>query len=168
VPRRDCRPPRGYDRPGGDHHAAGRVAGEQQDVPGERAPEAPTRLDRRSHHDELGVTLRSDARDVLAEGPRPRPDDLPPDRDSVRARYRGRRLEPLLQLGERTVEMRVQRQLALEHCRRDEHDARATVGREPAREDERVLRLLLIEERDNDAAIGNRLRPQREAPGAPP
>jgi hypothetical protein len=63
--------------------------------------------------------------------------------------------------------VRVQRQLALEHGRRDEHDARAAVGREPARKDERMLSLLLIEQRDDDAAVRDRLRPQGDAPSAP-
>jgi hypothetical protein len=121
--------------------------------------EASARLDRRSDDDQLSAAFRGHARDFFAEASRPRPDDLSAHRDSVRARDGGRRLEPLLQLGESAVEVRVQRQLALEDGRRDEHDARAAVGREPAREDERVLGLLLIEQGDDDAAVCDRLRP---------
>jgi len=64
----------------------------------------------------------------------------------------------------------VERQLALEDGRRDEHDSRAAVGREPAGKVERVLGLLLLEQRDDDRAVGNRLRPERKAarPAAEP
>jgi hypothetical protein len=47
------------------------------------------------------------------------------------------------ELGE--IEVRVERQLLRHHQRRDEHDARAAVGSEPAREVERVLGLGLPE-----------------------
>jgi hypothetical protein len=167
VPRRDCSARCGYERPGSDHHAAGRIPRDEQDVPGERPAEASARLDRGADDDELGATLCGHARDVLAEAARPRPDDLAAHGDPVGARHRGRRLEPFSQLGERALEVGVQRQLALEDGRRDEHDPRAAVGRKPAGEVERVLGLLPLEQRDDDAAVGDRLRPQREAPRAP-
>jgi len=131
-------------------------------------PKASARLDRRSDDDQLGAAFRGHARDFFAEASRPRPDDLPAHRDAVGGGEGGRRLEPLLQLDEGAVEVGVQRQLALQDGRRDEHDARAAVGRQPARENERVLGFLLIEQRDDDGAVGDRLGPQCEAPGAPP
>ena len=62
--------------------------------------------------------------------------------------------------------MGVQRQLALDDERPDEDDAGAAVGGEAAGEVERVLGLLLVEQRHDDAAIGDRARPAREAPRA--
>jgi hypothetical protein len=171
VPRRDCSARRGRatacDGAGGDQHATGRVSREQHHVPRKRAAEAPARLDRRSDDDELGATLGGDARDGLAEASRPRADDLAAHADPVRARDRGRRLEPLLQLGERAVEVGVQRQLPFEDGRGHEHDSRPAVGGEPAGKVERVLRLLPLEQRDDDGAVRDRLRPEREATGAP-
>jgi len=128
--------------------------------------EAAPRLDRRADDDELRMALRRDARDLVGEATRPRPHDLAAHRDAVRARHRRRGLEPLLEARKRHVEVRVQRQLALEHGRRDENDPRAAVGREPAGEIERVLGLLPVEQGHDDAAIGDRARPAREAPGA--
>ena len=49
--------------------------------------------------------------------------------------------------------MRVERQLLVDEQRRDEDDARATVGGEPAREVERVLGLRPAEQRHDDAAV---------------
>jgi hypothetical protein len=60
--------------------------------------------------------------------------------------------------------MGVQRQLALDDQRCDENDVRAAVGREPASEIERVLGLLLLEERHDDAAVGDRAGPAGEVP----
>jgi hypothetical protein len=107
--------------------------------------EAATGLDRRPDHDELGATLGSDARDLLPETSGPRANDLPPHRDPVGSSHRGRRLEPLLQAHELSVEVCVERQLALEHGRRDEDDPGTAVGSEPAGEIQCVLRLLAIE-----------------------
>jgi hypothetical protein len=128
--------------------------------------EATARLDRRAHHDELGAALGRNARDLLAEASRPRADDLVPDADAVRARDSGCGSEPLLPAGERAVHVRVERQLVLHKERRDEDDAGAAIGREPAGEVERVLGLLLVEQRHDDAAVGDRARPARETPRA--
>jgi hypothetical protein len=128
--------------------------------------EAAPRLDRRAHDDELRAPLGGDARDFLAEAPRPRPDDLPLDADAVGADDRFRRLEPLLEGGEAAVHVRVQRQLPLDDERSHEDDAGAAIGREPAGEIERVLRLVAIEQRHDDAPVPDRARPAREAPGA--
>jgi hypothetical protein len=125
--------------------------------------EAAPRLDRRADDDELGAALGRDARDFLAEAPRPRADDLAPHRDAVRARHRGRRLQSLLQALELPVEVCIQRQLALEDGRGHEDDARAAIGRELAGEVERMLGLLAIEQRHDDGAIGDRARPACEA-----
>jgi hypothetical protein len=125
--------------------------------------EAAARLDRGADDDELCAALGGDASDVLAEAPGTRAHDLPPHAHAVRAHQSGRRLEPLLQARERAVHVRVQRQLALDDERRDENDLGAPVGRETAGEVERMLRLLLVEQRHDNAAIGDRAGPAREA-----
>ena len=65
-------------------------------------------------------------------------------------------------LTELPVEVRIDRQLALEDGGRDEHDSGAPICGEPAGEIERVLRLLPVEQRHDDAAVGDRARPARE------
>jgi hypothetical protein len=132
----------------------------------ESAAEAAPRLDRRADDDELGAALGRDARDLLAEAPRAGADDLGADADAVGTRHRGRMLDPLLEAAELAVHVRVQRQLSLDDQRRDEDDAGAAVGREPAGKVERVLRLVPVEQRHDDAAIGDRPRPAREMPSA--
>ena len=128
--------------------------------------EAAPRLDRRADDDELRAALGGHARDLLSEAARPGADDLPPHRDAVGRGHRVRGLQPLLEAHQLPVEMRVDRQLTLEDCRRNEDDARAAVGREPAGEVERVLGLLPVEQRHDDRAVRDRARPAREAAGA--
>jgi hypothetical protein len=170
VPRRDCSARRGrsstpaHHAAGGDHHATRRVAQQQEDLAREGALEAPLRLDRRPHHHELGAALGRDARYLLAEAPGPCADDLLPDADAVRARNSGRGLQPFLQIGQLAVHVRVERELVLDDERRDEDDPGAAVGRETTGEVERVLGLLLIEQRHDNTAVGDRARPAREAP----
>jgi hypothetical protein len=60
--------------------------------------------------------------------------------------------------------VRVERQLALDDERRDEDDADAAVGGEPAGQVERVLGLGAVEQGHDDAAVRDRARPAREAP----
>ena len=124
--------------------------------------EAAPRLDRSADDDEFRTALRGDACDLLAEASGTRADDLAPHRDAVGARDRSRTLELLLQARERPVHVGVERQLALDNQRPDEDDARAPVGGEPAGEIERVLRLVLVEQRHDDAPVGDRARPPRE------
>ena len=128
--------------------------------------EAEPGLDRRADDDELCTTLGGDARDLLAEASRPRPDDLAPHRDAVRGGHRSRRLEAPLEAHELTVEVRGERQLELEDRRGDEDDPSPAVGREPAGEVERVLGLRPVEQRHDDRAIADRARPACEAAGA--
>jgi hypothetical protein len=130
--------------------------------------EATAGLHRGADHDELRAALSGDARDVLAKLPRPRADDFSPHVDAVRSRHRRRGLEPLLESAELTVEMRVEGQLALDDEGCHKHDPRPAIGGEPAGEIECVLGLLALEQRDDDAAVGDRLRPQREAPRSAP
>ena len=125
--------------------------------------EAAPRLDGRADYDELGAPLQSDANDFLAEAARARADDLPPDVHAVGVRHRGCGVEPLLEAHELPVEVRVDRQLPLEDGRRDEDDAGAAIGREPAGEVDRVLRLLSVEQRHHDRPVGDRARPARES-----
>ena len=124
--------------------------------------EAPPRLDRRADDHELRAALGRDAGDLLAEAPGPGTDDLVPDGHAVRARDRARGFDPLLQTHELPVEVRIDRQLALEDGGCNEHDPGAPVCCETAGEIERVLRLLSVEQRYDDAAVGNRARPARE------
>ena len=125
--------------------------------------EAAARLDRRPDDDELRPALGDDARNLLAQPTRPRADDLPAYADAVRARDRGRGLEPLIEARQLPVEVRVERQLTLDDRRRDEDDSGAAIGGEAAGEIERVLRLFLVEQRHDDGAVANRAAPAREA-----
>ena len=128
----------------------------------ERVVESTPRLDRRTDDHEFCPSLRDDARHFLSEAPRPGADDLPPHTDAVGSGHRRRGLEPLLEAHELSVEMRVHRQLALEHGGSDEDDSSSAVGREPAGEVDRVLRLLPLEQGHDDGAIRDRARPARE------
>jgi hypothetical protein len=128
--------------------------------------EAAARLDRRADNDELGPPVCGDRRDVLAEQSRPGPDDLAPHPDAVGEGDRRGRVEPVAQLGDLRVEPRLQRQRPLDDERGDEDDARTAIGGEPAREIERVLRLLPLEQRHDDAPIGDRAGPAGQAVGA--
>jgi hypothetical protein len=62
--------------------------------------------------------------------------------------------------------MGVEWQLVHHNERGEQDDAGAAVGGEPAGEVERVLGLLLLEQRDDDAPVGDRAGPACEAPGA--
>ena len=128
--------------------------------------EPAPRVDGRAHDDELRPPLGRDPGHLLAEVSRPRPDHLSPYRDAVRIRHRGRGLEPLFQDLELPVEVRVDRQLALEDGGRHQDDPGAAVGGEPAGQIERVLGLLPVEQRHDDGAIGDRARPAGKAPRA--
>jgi hypothetical protein len=141
---------------------------EEQDLAGECITEPAPRLDGRADDDELRAAFGGNARNVLAEASRSRADDLAPNADAVGARHGRGGLDPLLQSGERAVHVRIERQLALDDERSDEDDLRTTVGGEPAGEVERVLRLLSVEQRHDDASVADRLRPSREPPSTPP
>ncbi|HJQ51319.1 MAG TPA: hypothetical protein VJ838_12470 [Gaiellaceae bacterium] len=88
--------------------------------------------------------LSRDPCHVLTQAPGTNADDLAPHADAVGARHRCRRLEPPLEAGERAVHVRVQRQFALDHQRRDQDYAGTMVGSEAAGEVERVLGLLAV------------------------
>jgi hypothetical protein len=128
--------------------------------------EAAARLDRRSDDDEFRAALGRYAGDLLAEAPGACADHFSPDADAVRAGHRSRGIEPLFEAHELPVEVRIDRQLALQYGRRDENDSGAAIGREPASEVEGVLRLLPVEQRHHDAPIGDRSRPAGEPPRA--
>ncbi|HET8894496.1 MAG TPA: hypothetical protein VFM96_10410 [Gaiellaceae bacterium] len=95
-----------------------------------------------------------DLGDLFAEPAFARPHDHAPHADAVRVRDRRRLVKVLAQLGE--IEVRVERQLLLDDERRDEDDAGTAVGREPAREVERMLRLREAEQRDDDVPVTHR------------
>jgi hypothetical protein len=128
--------------------------------------EAASRLDGRPDDDELRPALGGDARDLLGQAARPRPDDFSLDADSVGAGDRFRRLEPLLEGGEVALHVRVERQLPLDDERSHEDDAGTAIRREPAGEIERVLCLVAIEQRHDDGPVPDRACPASEAPGA--
>ncbi|HEY3577077.1 MAG TPA: hypothetical protein VGK68_03655 [Gaiellaceae bacterium] len=133
----------------------------------ERAVEAAPGLHRRTDDDELCAALRDHASNFFAEASRPRADYLAPDVHTVGVRNRGCGVQPLLEIRELPVEVRVDRQLALEDGRRDEDDSSTAIGRKPAGEVDRMLRLLPVEERHHDRPVGDRARPAREASCAP-
>jgi hypothetical protein len=64
--------------------------------------------------------------------------------------------------------VRRQGQLALDDERSDEDDARAAVGRETAREVDRVPGLLDLQQRHDDVPVRDRARPARQPSGAAP
>ena len=130
----------------------------------EGTPEAASRVDRCADDHELRAAFGRDSRHLLAEASRPRADELAPHRHTVRARNRGRIFELLLQGRERAVHVGVEWQLALHDQRPDEDDSGAPVGGEPAREVQGMLRLRLVEQRHDDAPVGNRTGPAREMP----
>jgi hypothetical protein len=140
------------------------VAEQQKNLVWEGTMETAPRLDRRTDDHELRAPFGRDARHVLAEAPRPRTDDLATHTDAVGSGHRSRGLEPLLDAHELPVEMRVDRELAFQDGGRNEHDSGAAVGGNPAGEVDRVLRLRVVEQRDDDRAVRDRARPAREAP----
>ena len=107
-----------------------------------------------------------DLRDLLAELPLPRPDDQPANADAVRIGDRSGVVEVRAQVGE--VEVRVEGQFLCDHERCDEHDARASVGGEAAREIEPVLGLGSAEERHDDVAVADGPRAPGKAAEATP
>jgi hypothetical protein len=90
-------------------------------------------------------------------------DDPAADADPVRVGDRRRMVERPLQRRGLAVEVRVERQLLGDDERRDEHDARATIRREPACEVEGMLGLFSAEQRHDDAAVTDRRRAACEA-----
>ena len=90
---------------------------------------------------------------VAAERALSRPDDEAVRVDAVRVRDGGSPRERLAKRCGLLVQVRVERELLRDEERCDEHDVRPPVGGEPAREIERVLRLLQAEQRYDDAAV---------------
>ena len=129
----------------------------------ERAVETAPRLDRRADDHELSTSLGSNAGHFLPEAPRARADDLAAHPDAVGAGHCGCGLESLSNVHELPVEVCVERQLALQYGRSDKDDSGAAVGCEPAGEVDRVLRLCVVEQGDDDRAVRDRTRPAREA-----
>ena len=130
----------------------------------ERALEAASRLDRSADDDELGSALCRHARDFLAEQAGASADDLAPHTDAVGRRDRRGRVKPITQRAQLFIEACVERQLSLDEERRDENDSRAALRGEPAREIERVVRLLLFQQRHDDRPIGDGAGPPRKPP----
>jgi hypothetical protein len=125
--------------------------------------EAAPRVDRRADDDELRPMLGGDANDVLAKAPRTGAHELATDADPVRASHRGGGFEPLLQAHQLPVEVGVERELPLEDGRRDEDDSRSAIGGKAAREVDCVRGLLPVEQRHEDAPVGDRPAPTPEA-----
>ena len=125
--------------------------------------EAAPRLHRSAHDHELGAPLGRDAGDLLPEAQRARADDLLPHADAVGGGDRGRGLEPVLERPELAVEARVERELELDDERGHEDEASSAIGRHPAGQIDRVLRLLPREQRDDDAPVRDRAGPPGHA-----
>ncbi len=115
--------------------------------------EAALRLDCGSHHDEGGAHVLGGIGNRASELAGTRAHDL-----SVRA-------DPIA-LGERplaaqldtknlflTVEVSIERQLPVDEERREQEDARTTIGGEPASQVERMAGVLLVEQRDDDHPV---------------
>ena len=125
----------------------------------EGTPEAATGRDRRADDDELGPVVARHVRHLPADPPHPRADEPAPRPEPVRVRDRGRMVEPLSQLADLGVEMGVERQFLLDEQWRNEDDAGAAVRREAAGKVECMLRLLLAEQRHDDAPVADGGRP---------
>jgi hypothetical protein len=162
VPRGDCSPSSG-ELARRDHHPAGRVTEDRHDFERERATKAEPRLDGRADDDELGAMIVRDLRQLAAERSLPRPDDPAAGADAVRLRDRRGMAERGAQSGDLRIEVRVEGQLLRDEERRDEDDARAAVGGEPAREVERVDGLGAPEERHHDRPVADGGRAAGEA-----
>jgi hypothetical protein len=106
-----------------------------------------------------------DLRELVAQRAAASPDDPPLRAHAVGLGDGGRVCERRTQAFRLGLEVRVERQLLRHEERRDEDDARAAVGREPAGEVERMLRLAAAEERDHDAPVADRGSPPGEAAG---
>ncbi len=104
-----------------------------------------------------------DLGEVAAESALARADDAPANTDAVRVGDGGRAVEGRPEPRDLLLEVRVERQLLRDDERRDEDDVRAAVGREPAREVDRVVGLGTPEERDDDAPVADRRGPPCEA-----
>ena len=108
--------------------------------------------------------LGRDVGELLSERALSRADDLSMGRNAVRLGDGGCVRERGAECLELAVEVRIERKLLRDDQRRDEYDVRPAVGRQAAGEIERVLRLVLVEQRHDDAPVGDRARP----PGVPP
>jgi hypothetical protein len=138
------------------------VSDEQKHIAWEGAAEPAPRFHGGADDEKLRAALGGGVGHLLRKAPGAGTDDLLPHGDAVGARDRDCRLDSPLEVSENVVHARVQRQLAIDDERRDEDDAGATVGGEPARQVERVLGLLAVEQRHDDAPVGDRARPACE------
>jgi hypothetical protein len=152
LPRGDCSPSSG-EPAGGDHHAAGRIAKDREDVEREGAAKAEAGLDRGADDHELGTVVFGDLRQLAAEGAFARADHDPLGGDPVRLGERRSVVERGVEGADLRVEMRRERQLLRHDERRHQDDARTAVGSEPTGEVERVLRLGAAEQRDHDVPV---------------
>jgi hypothetical protein len=129
--------------------------------------EATPGFDGSADDHELGAVVVGHLRELDAEGALARAYDLPPHRDTVGLCDRCRVIELLLQLVELAPEMRVERELLIDHEERYEHDARTAVRGEATSEIQSMLRLGPAEERNHDVPVADGRRSARETPQPP-
>jgi len=125
-------------------------------------------LDRGADDDELRPVVAGDLGDVGPDLAVAGTDDAARHGEPVRVRDRRGPVEVGTKVGDLPVEAGVERQLLRHDEGSDEDDPRAAVGREPAGEVERVLRLGAAEQGDDDAVVSDRRRPPRCAMDAMP
>jgi hypothetical protein len=116
-------------------------------------PEAPLRLDGSSDHDEGGAYVIGGFGDGTSQLAGPCAHDLAVRADPVTLGKRPLAAEldtehPLL-----AVEMSIERKLPVDEERRQQENARATIGGEPAGQVKRMPVVLLVEQRDDDHSV---------------
>jgi hypothetical protein len=115
--------------------------------------EASLRLDGGSDHDERGAHVLRGVGDRASELTRPRAHDLSVRTDPVALGQRALTTELDSKCLFLTVEMSVKRQLPVDKKGRQQEDARAPIGGEPASKIERMTGVLLVQERDDDHPV---------------
>jgi len=107
--------------------------------------EASLGLDGGSDHDERGAYVLGGVGDGASELPGPCAHDLPVRADAVALGKRPLAAELDTERRFLTVEVSIERQLPVDKERRQQEDARATVGGKPAGQVQRVTGVLLVE-----------------------
>lgn len=112
--------------------------------------EASLRLDGGSDNDEGGANVFGGRGDGASQLAGPSAHDLPVRADAVTLGKRPLAAELDTEHLLLAMEMGIERQLPLDEERREQENARATIGGEPARQVQRVPGVLLVEQRDDN------------------
>ena len=115
--------------------------------------EAPLRLDGGSEHDERGAYVLGGIGDGASELARPGAHDLSMRADPVALGERPLAAQLDTQCAFLTVEVSIEGQLPVDEERRQQEDARPTVGGKPAGEVQCMAGVLLVEQRNDDHAV---------------